>query len=223
MEAEIADARRAGIEVTTSGLLATIRSEDEREENRARLKSITARKAKAVAGLFDVIVIDPPGQQSEPDAAPGAPGSGISQRPIRLCRLMGSKPCVGRMLERHACADCHISWGVRRVPADCLQAAGGVGLELRVRLKNGGPQPPGLPQFDSEFAIYARKGSPGFLDTTDFFTVIKAARGTDSEKPGAFYALLRRVTAGRRLDIFNRRVIRGFQGYGLESPGVRRG
>lgn len=77
-----------------------------------------------------------------------------------------------------------------------------------------------MPKFNSDFSAYARKGSPKFVDRTDFFTVIEGKRGEDSAKPDEFYALLRRVTGGRRLDLFNRRRIHGFHGYGLESPGM---
>ena len=82
--------------------------------------------------------------------------------------------------------------------------------------KAGGFQPVGLPQYNAEFVIYARRGSPDFVDTRSFPVCFEGKRREHSRKPDAFYELVRRVTAGPRVDVFSRETREGFAQFGNE-------
>jgi N6-adenosine-specific RNA methylase IME4 len=81
--------------------------------------------------------------------------------------------------------------------------------------KPGGFQPTGFPQFNCEFIIYARKGSPKFIDTKGFPCC--APRREHSRKPDEFYDIVSLVTNGPRIDVFSRGQREGFAQFGNEA------
>jgi len=83
--------------------------------------------------------------------------------------------------------------------------------------KNGGFQPVNLAQYNCEFALYARKGTPEFVDTKDFFCCFNGQRREHSRKPDEFYQTIARVTEEPRIDIFSRGAHGGFDQYGNEK------
>jgi len=83
--------------------------------------------------------------------------------------------------------------------------------------KNGGFQPVGLPQYSSEFVLYARRGSPKFVTTQNFSTWFTGKRREHSRKPDEFYETITRVTCGRRLDMFSREMRDGWDSFGNET------
>ena len=186
--------------------------EIKRDEVVERLNDVSARKVKKLEGKFDVIVIDPPWpmQKIERDERPN---QAVFDYPTMTEEELSE-------LEIPAADDCHMwLWTTHKFLPMALRLLDRWGFKYVCAFvwhKPGGPQPYGLPQYNCEFAIYARKGTPEFIDFKAFNTCFEAPRGAHSEKPEFFYDMVRRVTAGLRADMFNRRKIEGFEGWGNE-------
>ncbi|MFZ3046510.1 MAG: MT-A70 family methyltransferase [Desulfatirhabdiaceae bacterium] len=200
-------------EKKTSDVIREIR----RAEIVTKLEDIKVKEVKAASGVYDVIVIDPPWpmQKIERDVRPNQSGLDyptMSEEELSKLEI----PCAD---------DCHVwVWTTQKFLPMALSLLSKWSLKYVCTFvwhKPGGFQPIGLPQFNCEFCIYARKGTPQFIDTRAFMTCFEAPRGEHSEKPGAFYDVVRRVTAGRRLDMFNRREIAAFDSWGQEANGER--
>ena len=84
--------------------------------------------------------------------------------------------------------------------------------------KPGGIQVFNYPQFNSEFVVCATAGNPKFVSTKAFNTAFHAKRRGHSVKPEEFYEVLRNTTPAPRLDMFNRRIISGFDAWGDQAP-----
>jgi N6-adenosine-specific RNA methylase IME4 len=173
-----------------------------------------AADATPIAGEYEVIVIDPPWDMDK------------ILRDVRPRQVEFDYPTMSEeQLASHpipAADDCHLwCWTTHKFMPMAMRLVEVWGFRYVCQFvwhKPGGFQPVGLPQYNCEFAVYARKGAPSFVDTTKFSTCFEAARGAHSEKPEAFYEMVRRVTDGRRCDMFNRRKIEGFDGLGNEAP-----
>ena len=187
--------------------------EMKREAIVSKLEDIGAKEAKAASGVYDVIVIDPPWQMEkiERDVRPNQSAFDyptMNESELAAMKLPAADDCHVWVWTTHK----HLPMALRLIEAWRLKY-----VCTFVWHKPGGFQPIGLPQYNCEFAIYARRGSPAFIDTKALPVCFNAPRGAHSEKPGEFYDVVRRVTAGRRLDMFNRRAIDGFDGWGNEA------
>ena len=187
--------------------------EIKRREAKLHLEDISTQEAKKLAGQYDVLVIDPPWpmQKIERDVAP---------EQVAFDYPTMKEPELASM-ELPASDDCHVwVWTTHRFLPMAFRLLDAWGLKYVCTFvwhKPGGFQPFGLPQYNCEFAIYARKGTPQFFNFKEFPVCFQARRGKHSEKPEKFYDIIRRVTVGRRVDMFSRRQIDGFDGWGNES------
>jgi N6-adenosine-specific RNA methylase IME4 len=181
---------------------------------REELENLTTQTIKAAQGLYDVLVIDPPWPVAfqAREARPNQVALAYATMTVEAIRAL-ALPLTDAA---------HVwLWTTHRFLPDaftCLEAWGLTYSCCFVWVKTGGMQPLGLPQLNCEFALYARKGPALLLETTALTTSFVAPRGEHSAKPDMFYAMIRRITGGRRLDMFNRRVIEGFDGWGHEAP-----
>ena len=180
----------------------------------AHLEAVETIEAKAVAGVYDVLVIDPPWpmQKIERDCRPNQ---------VEFDYPTMEEPELAA-LALPAADNCHVwVWTTHRFLPMAFRLLDAWRLNYVCTFvwhKPGGFQPVGLPQFNCEFALYARRGSPAFVETKALPTCFNADRGGHSVKPAEFYAMVARVTAGRRLDMFGRRTIEGFDSWGKEVP-----
>jgi N6-adenosine-specific RNA methylase IME4 len=198
-----------------SGEMAVSRAiqEIKRAEVINHLENIEAKEVKATTGVYDVIVIDPPWdmEKIERDVAPNQVGfeyPTMSDDEIKSLSIPFDDNCHVWLWTTHKklpyAFELLKAWGLKYVCTFTWH-------------KPGGFQPFGLPQYNCEFALYARRGTPVFNETKNFMVCFTAPRRAHSEKPEEFYEVVRRVTPGRRLDMFNRRSIEGFDTWGNEA------
>lgn len=190
----------------------------ERAKERAEINaSIAAREVVIPDGKYGTIVIDPPWpmQKIERDLYPNQVSFDYP--------VMSEEELVAfqKVIDAAAADDCHMfMWTTHKflpMSLRLLEAWGFKYVLTMVWHKPGGFQPFGLPQYNCEFAVYARRGTPTFVDTKAFPCCFQAPRREHSRKPDEFYDLVKRVTHDSRIDIFSREPRDGFAQYGNEA------
>lgn len=184
---------------------------------KARNEETAARKMAAPEGRYGTLVIDPPWpmEKVERDERPNQIGFDYPTMDETALREFGGAVNAAAHDNAHL-----FMWTTHKflpMSLRLLEVWGWKYVLTMVWHKPGGFQPFGLPQYNCEFCVYARRGAPVFRETKAFPTCFEAPRGAHSEKPDAFYDMIRRVTHDGRIDIFNRRQIDGFTGWGNES------
>ncbi len=186
-----------------------------RNRAQAKLDGIASGKTKAPKGKYDVIVIDPPWPMKKIEREVREEQDEKIDYPVMSREELEELPIP-------AADDCHLwIWTTHRflpMAFELLQTWEFKYICAFVWNKAGGFQPIGLPQYNCEFALYARQGFPVFVDTKKFKVCFNGKRRKHSEKPSEFYEMIRNATGGRRLDMFNRAKLPGFDGWGLEAP-----
>ena len=187
------------------------RSAENKEKRDAMRKQ--ALSIKPPEGKYRTIVIDPPWdmEKIQRDLAPNQVD--FDYPTMSLDEIKDFK------LPAHE--ECHLwLWTTQkylRPSFDLLDAWNFTYLATFVWHKNGGFQPVGLPQFNCEFVLLARKGGQPFVETKQFFTCFDAKRREHSRKPDEFYDVVKRVCPEPRIDIFSREDREGYDVWGLEA------
>ena len=187
-------------------------------EAKRRGKKKQVEEVALPTGQYDTIVIDPPWPMEKierPDERQNQTGFDYA--------VMEEDDMAA--IEIPATDDCHMwVWTTHRFLPMSIRLVAKWGFKYVCTFvwhKPGGFQPFNLPQYNCEFAIYCRKGSPQFVDTKAFNVCFESERGKHSEKPEGFYEVIVRVcglSARRRgLDMFNRRKLKYFDGWGSEA------
>lgn len=185
------------------------------EVRRAEIARIKESSPSLPGDKYDVIVIDPPWdmQKIERDVRPNQVAFDYP--------TMTEDELMAFDIPSIAADDSHLfCWTTHKFLPSALRLIEAWGFRYVLTMvwhKPGGFQPIGLPQYNCEFALYARKGSPRFVDTKSFFACFEASRREHSRKPDEFYDVIRRVTDGRRIDVFSRENRDGFEQFGNEA------
>jgi N6-adenosine-specific RNA methylase IME4 len=211
----VAGLNAAGKQVTPSAILAASRQ----EAKEAKRHNI-ATAAFNAEGPYDTVVIDWPWpmQKIDRDVRPNQDAFDYPTMTIDEMREFWAEEIE---LKSRIKPDCHLfTWTTQKFLPHALALVEQFGFKyvlVMVWHKPGGFQPIGLPQYNGEFVVYARKGAPIFIDTKDFHCVFDAPRREHSRKPKEFYETIARVTGGSRLDVFARERHPGFAQYSNEN------
>jgi N6-adenosine-specific RNA methylase IME4 len=157
-------------------------------------------------GRYPVIVADPP--------------SPVTKAPYQTMNLKTLERTLREQVEGKAADDCMVFLRATQANRSALEAmVTGWGWRLRELMvwhKKSGRKHPDRMMQNCEFVIVAEKGNPRFTNTKQFFQCFEGKSRSHSEKPDEFFEMIRRVTAGPRLELYARKPHEGFEPHGNE-------
>ena len=181
------------------------------------MKSITFDGLPRLA--YRTVVIDPPWPGGGAYSSRSQPASLTQARYETLpLRVIKSMP-IPRLLHQDAQV---FLWTTQRFLPAAIEMLADWGLHYcftMVWKKNRGPKPRRYPWYNCEFVVVGRRGRVRLKEEREFAACFAAPHRGHSVKPHEFYATIRRVCFGPRCDLFARRKIPGFIGWGHEYPG----
>lgn len=193
----------------------TAKSGTERRQKRAM-------KSPLPSGSYRTIVVDPPWPMKFIRRRVRPNQVAMPYRVMTLDGIMGYP--IGDLV--HAAGSHLFLWTTQKwlPPAMRVMEAWGFRYVLCMTWhKPGGYQPGGLPQYNSEFVLYGRKGKARFMTTKAFPTCFQAPRRGHSVKPDEFFELVRRTCPAPRISVFERQIRPGFDVSGDEAPKAEEG
>lgn len=189
----------------------------ERQHVKVEKKHAVAAAVFSANGPFGTVVIDPPWQVEKIDRDVRPNQDAFDYPTMNVDDLVAFfNSDIKPKLE----TDCHLfMWTTQKWLPSAIAMLDAIGFKYVLTMvwrKSGGFQPIGLPQYNCEFTVYARRGAPIFIDTKDFPCCFDGERREHSRKPDRFYEIVGRVTGGSRIDVFSRESRDGFAQYGNE-------
>jgi N6-adenosine-specific RNA methylase IME4 len=168
-------------------------------ENDSKDVSDVAREDNEMNDVYEVVVID----LTKFLQKRGLNKIGIDHVAMKESEL--AIPCA---------TDCHVwAWTTHRYLPVAFQLLKKWGLQYEFTFVWQNPEGEKYdiqPLLNCEFAIYAKKGSPKFIDTEPIPVCFSAPCRNYSEKPEEFFEMIRKLTSGRRLTMFQKQKINGF-------------
>lgn len=213
-DAILADAEATDSVVTDAELKRAAKIE--RAEKRvAELNELAETSTAPPDGRYDVVVVDPPWPvQLDAGRPVDNRDDTIGYPTMALDEIEELRPPFAE--------HCHVFlWTTPTFLHEAFHVLEEWGVDYRELIvwhKSRGMKKPGGMYRNAEFILYGRKGSPVWATEKGLYTCFNAPWDGKSAKPALFYEWVVEHCPGRRIDMFSRRAIPGFDGWGNESP-----